>query len=188
MIRIVIGEHNWDESYETNNTDVFDVASIKIHPFYDSNTESNDIAIVTLKNEVPFKKASIPACLSKLEEPIENESATVVGWGLTSFDGIQSRFLQKVNVTIDDHSLCKEKYGNYNIMVNDKMLCASDSGQDSCQGDSGGPLLKFGNDGKVYVVGIVSFGIGCAHPYFPGVYTNVAKYVHWVHQYCTCDK
>ena len=58
------------------------------------------------------------------------------------------RFLQKVNVTIDDHTLCKEKYGNYNIMVNDKMLCASDSGQDSCQGDSGGPLLKFGNDGK----------------------------------------
>ena len=58
------------------------------------------------------------------------------------------RFLQKVNVTIDDHTLCKEKYGNYNIIVNDKMLCASDSGQDSCQGDSGGPLLKFGNDGK----------------------------------------
>ena len=38
MIRIVIGEHNWNENYETNNTDVFDVASIKIHPFYDSNT------------------------------------------------------------------------------------------------------------------------------------------------------
>ena len=58
------------------------------------------------------------------------------------------RFLQKVNVTIDDHTLCKEKYGNYNIMVNDKMICASDSGQDSCQGDSGGPLLKLGSDGK----------------------------------------
>ena len=57
--------------------------------------ESNDIAIVTLKNEVPFNKASIPACLSKLEEPIENESAIVVGWGLTSFDGIQSRYLRR---------------------------------------------------------------------------------------------
>ena len=55
--------------------------------------ESNDIAIVTLKNEVPFNKASIPACLSKLEEPSENEAAIVVGWGLTSFDGIQSRYL-----------------------------------------------------------------------------------------------
>ena len=38
MIRIVIGEHNWNENYETNNTDVFDVASIKIHPFYDRYT------------------------------------------------------------------------------------------------------------------------------------------------------
>ena len=59
---------------------------------YHSIPESNDIAIVTLKNEVSFKKASIPACLSKLEEPRENESAIVVGWGLTSFDGIQSRY------------------------------------------------------------------------------------------------
>ena len=59
--------------------------------------ESNDIAIVTLKNDVPFKKASIPACLSKFEEPSENESAIVVGWGLTSFDGIQSRYLRRTN-------------------------------------------------------------------------------------------
>ena len=57
--------------------------------------ESNDIAIVTLKNDVPFNKASIPACLSKFEEPSENESAIVVGWGLTSFDGIQSRYLRR---------------------------------------------------------------------------------------------
>ena len=57
--------------------------------------ESNDIAIITLKNEVPFNKASIPACLSKLEEPSKNEGAIVVGWGLTSFDGIQSRYLRR---------------------------------------------------------------------------------------------
>ena len=62
---------------------------------YHSIPESNDIAIVTLKNEVPFNKASIPACLSKLEEPSENEAAIVVGWGLTSFDGIQSRYLRR---------------------------------------------------------------------------------------------
>ena len=68
---------------------------LKDFSLYHSIPESNDIAIVTLKNEVPFNKASIPACLSKLEEPIENESAIVVGWGLTSFDGIQSRYLRR---------------------------------------------------------------------------------------------
>ena len=48
-------------------------------------------------------------------------------------------------------------------------------GIDSCQGDSGGPLVC---DGKL--VGIVSFGNGCAKPGFPGVYTKVESYLEWI--------
>ena len=46
---------------------------------------------------------------------------------------------------------------------------------DSCQGDSGGPLVC---DKKL--VGIVSFGKGCARPNFPGVYTKLEKYTKWI--------
>ena len=38
MINVLLGEHNWEDISETNNTDVLTVASIKIHPFYDSST------------------------------------------------------------------------------------------------------------------------------------------------------
>uniref|UniRef100_A0A4W4DWN0 trypsin n=1 Tax=Electrophorus electricus TaxID=8005 RepID=A0A4W4DWN0_ELEEL len=43
------------------------------------------------------------------------------------------------------------------------------------KGDSGGPLVC-----NSTVEGIVSWGIGCANPYYPGVYTKVRNYVRWI--------
>ena len=53
------------------------------------------------------------------------------------------------------------------------MMCAMDPGQDACQGDSGGPLYDQEND---VVVGIVSWGVGCAGD-FPGVYAQISTRV-----------
>ncbi|CAL4072544.1 unnamed protein product, partial [Meganyctiphanes norvegica] len=86
---------------------------------------------------------------------------------------------------------CTDKY-NRNLVndvflvshprgLSERSLCAAgDEGMDACRGDSGGPLVFMpGSDGS-QVVGIVSQGIGCGDPRFPGIYTRVDAYLDWL--------
>jgi len=51
------------------------------------------------------------------------------------------------------------------------MFCAglTEGGKDACEGDSGGPIV----DNSKVLIGIVSWGVGCAEPATPGVYSRV---------------
>ncbi len=51
---------------------------------------------------------------------------------------------------------------------------------DTCQGDSGGPLMMFTSSNQWVLVGLTSFGDGCARPAYSGVYTRVAAYENWI--------
>ena len=51
-------------------------------------------------------------------------------------------------------------------------VCAGDGTRDTCNGDSGGAMLTSKLGGVWAVVGVTSFGVDCARPDFPGVYTR----------------
>lgn len=77
---------------------------------------------------------------------------------------------------IVNQTVCSDAYASFGG-ITDRMICAglTAGGKDACQGDSGGPLVA---DGKL--VGVVSWGYGCARPNYPGVYSRVAAVRDWI--------
>ncbi|KAG8231375.1 hypothetical protein J437_LFUL008923 [Ladona fulva] len=105
----------------------------------------------------------------------------VTGWGKTSEGAPTSNFLQEVQVPIYSNAQCKSDSYYGSTRITDNMMCAGykSGSKDSCQGDSGGPM-QVDNNGSYEIVGVVSWGEGCARPGYPGVYTRVNRYLTWI--------
>lgn len=104
------------------------------------------------------------------------DDITVIGYGTTSAGGSVSSFLREVEVDVVSQSTCSSNYASQGLSIDSaSMFCASRSGKDSCQGDSGGPIFyRCDNTEEDVLVGLVSWGIGCAQANFPGVYASVS--------------
>lgn len=92
------------------------------------------------------------------------------------YKGEMPDVLQTVNVTVQDHSVCRQ---SYKTAVTRRMFCAGDvSGKsDACDGDSGGPLVYRPSH---VLIGVVSWGKKCGEQDFTGVYANVFEMKDWI--------
>lgn len=112
-------------------------------------------------------------------------NGTATGWGTLKEDGKPSCILQEVEVPVLSNEVCSTQTNYTASMITDNMLCAGYLGvgeKDSCQGDSGGPLIAEREDKRYELIGVVSWGNGCARPYYPGVYTRVTRYLDWIRE------
>ncbi|KAB2974955.1 serine protease [Streptomyces sp. SS1-1] len=102
---------------------------------------------------------------------------TVAGWGANREGGAQQRYLLKADVPFVSDAQCRS-YSGYSGLVANEEICAGlpSGGVDTCQGDSGGPMFRRDANNAWVQVGIVSWGIGCARPNAPGVYTEVSTF------------
>jgi len=151
--------------------------NLYIHDAYISK-EQSDMALIELS-----EKANVSAILplnpgSGLEG--SGKMTTVIGWGLTKDEGKPSQKLMKVDLPIVADTVCAKAYpGQFNARTE---ICAGipQGGKDSCQGDSGGPLFVKNNSGQTNLVGVVSWGDGCAQKGKFGVYTQVSAHSDWI--------
>jgi trypsin len=162
------------------------IERVVIHEKYDSTTHENDLALVKLKTPpgagrvIPLVEASATIPTS---EPLE-----VTGWGATAEGAHGSRGLLRATVPYVDNATCNEP-ASYDAKILPGMMCAGrrEGGVDSCQGDSGGPLVWKTSAGPV-LVGVVSFGEGCARNLKYGIYTRVSAYRDWINGVVTTDR
>merc|ERR1712051_921647 len=173
-IAVILGEHNIADS-DFNRVNVAEIIN---HPEYNSGTTDNDYAILRLASPVTFTNEVSPACLpADLSNTFAGVLATVTGWETLSSGGNQPTVLQEVDVTVTTNTACENAYGSSMITAN--MIFAADSGKDSCQGDSGGPMIAPEN-GRQALIGVVSWGYGCAMGAYPGVYARVTEKMDWI--------
>lgn len=145
------------------------VRTMWIHPDYQNVRSGSDVAVLTLHKRLPYSVIDFarPADTALYQA---GKPARILGWGRTSPSGSSSRYLRLATVPVMADADCRQAYSSFQAA---SMTCAGlpEGGVDTCQGDSGGPLVV---DGKL--VGITSWGEGCAGPGKPGVYTRVATY------------
>jgi len=166
-IQVGVGRTNLDDlsSGQTLTAD-----RIVVHPDY-AETGTFDAALIHVNQDITAPSISLAAVG---EDSLEQDGAplTVAGWG-TEFFG--SPFIPADLKAVDVAAVADENCTTNGLMgfQGDSEICAETLGGDSCQGDSGGPLFGTLADGRRVQVGIVSYGLGCAVPQFPGVYGEV---------------
>ncbi|MDS0137875.1 MULTISPECIES: serine protease [unclassified Amycolatopsis] len=166
-IRVVAGR----EDKRTGDGQVLGVSKVWVAQGYSDPTKGGDVAVLTVRGQLDYRPAKLPES-GDAGLYAKGTQATVLGWGRIADGGARSDYLRSADVPVVSDSECRTDYDVYDQRT---MVCAgyAEGGVDACQGDSGGPLVVGDT-----LIGIVSFGDGCAKANRPGVYTRVSTYAN----------
>merc|ERR1712179_411716 len=188
MVRL--GDHDITTTSDGATPVDISIARSIQHPGWNSNTLSDDIAIVKLSRPVTYSRNIRRACLpdsykgQDLPSLLRNSPPTIIGWGSTFSGGGPQNRLRQAKVPMVTQQSCASAYAAISrVTIGATKLCAGDGRRDTCNGDSGGALLSNTLGNSYAVVGVTSFGVDCAREDFPGVYTRVDQYLPWIRQH-----
>lgn len=178
-IEVAVGIH---DLLAVKNDQRILVSEIITYPDYDFETNEDDVALLRLSSRVTAYEWA--TYVTNEAQTVAGMEAVTIGWGdLSQFGEMPApSILQEVDVPLVSNEDCNS--WGYDGEITDVMLCAGyrDGGKDSCQGDSGGPLFYYDGDTAV-LVGVTSWGDGCAKYNLPGAYARVSRYTEWIAGY-----
>jgi len=166
------------------------VARVIVHPDYNPDSQDNDLALVRLAQPA----GPLIAELATARPAADPAQATVLGFG-SFYEGSLARTarlrtgalasqlsdrLRQAAVRTVTPPVCAERLGIGGAGTGTYQICAGAGRDESCIGDSGGPLVAEGPGGTDRVIGVVSFGSGCAGDLPVTVYTRVSAYAGWI--------
>ncbi|HTI25324.1 MAG TPA: serine protease [Kutzneria sp.] len=145
------------------------VSSVWFDPRFRDVGTGYDVAVLTLARTVPYRTLPLVAA-GDTSGYAPGVVATVLGWGRVGETAGPSPTLQSVQVPVVADRTCAAEEADFDA---NSMVCAGypQGGRDACAGDSGGPMVV---DGRL--VGVVSWGDGCARAGKPGIYTRLTSY------------
>ena len=185
---VAVGRH----SLSSDDGEEIEVVQEIPHPDYSTSTDENDFALLKLGRSVSVITAEgIVRINGDASYPAAGEVARSMRWGDVAQDDQKtetSDVLMEVDVPVISNEECRAAEGkdgsysdSYQNYIFDSMICTFEPGQDACQGDSGGPLIIPGEDASTDVlVGVTSWGIGCATKVFPGVFSRISHAYDWI--------
>ncbi|XP_017071642.1 venom serine protease Bi-VSP [Drosophila eugracilis] len=188
-----LGEHDLSTDTEAAHVDI-NIEKTVVHPEYNRKNGRSDLAILYLVRNVHFTDKISPICMphtaSLRGKSYVGYMPFVAGWGKTMEGGQSAQVLNELQIPVFENEVCRESYAREKRyfsanQFDSATLCAGvlSGGKDTCQGDSGGPLMvpeQYQNQLRFYLIGVVSYGIGCARPNVPGVYTSTQYFMDWI--------
>ncbi|XP_033208879.1 trypsin 5G1-like isoform X2 [Belonocnema kinseyi] len=157
---------------------VHNISKVIWHEKYVTTDDANDIAVFKVEPKFEYSDVTGAVGLPEIGIPFDEEWGRITGWGyFIPDDPIISRKLQYLRLPKMNMEECVKDYaGLYKVKTSDVCYGFKQGGRDSCRGDSGGPLVS---DDEI-LIGITSWGKGCAEENSPGLYTEVVQYRDWI--------
>ena len=176
---VVIGQNDISNP---SSQSVHRVSRVFTHPLFTGPPDfANDLSLVQLDEVLDLSAGrAIPICLPKAGPSLFPTSRfgylMVAGWGLLRDKGPQPTSLLEADVVQRSSVYCSQVYG---AKFTRNHVCANSPSSSVCNGDSGGPLM-LRSSGKIFAIGVVSYGYVCGNYRYPAAFTRTQAYLDWI--------